>query len=106
MCSVAESDSSGDNGPVSQELTRAEGHVNRARRTALTGHDGRTVWLTGLSGSGKSTLAFAVEDALVARGVAAYVKHTLILRPYPIRLGPHCRLDSRCLSIGTQLQIL
>ena len=73
MCSVAEFDSSGDNGPVSQELTRAEGHVNRARRTALTGHDGRTVWLTGLSGSGKSTLAFAVEDALVARGVAAYV---------------------------------
>ena len=73
MCSVAEFDSSRNNGPVSQDLTRAEGHVNRVRRTALTGHDGRTVWLTGLSGSGKSTLAFAVEDALVARGVAAYV---------------------------------
>ena len=70
---MVEFDSSGDSGPVSQELTRAEGHVHRARRPALTGHDGRTVWLTGLSGSGKSTLAFAVEDALVARGVAAYV---------------------------------
>ncbi|MGI9611002.1 MAG: adenylyl-sulfate kinase, partial [Acidimicrobiia bacterium] len=32
-----------------------------------------TVWFTGLSGSGKSTLAFAVERALVEKGVAAYV---------------------------------
>jgi adenylyl-sulfate kinase len=31
------------------------------------------VWFTGLSGSGKSTLAFAVEEALVSLGAAAYV---------------------------------
>ncbi len=52
---------------------RAEGRVAAADRTALLGHAGRTVWFTGLSGSGKSTLAFAVEEALVSRGVAAYV---------------------------------
>ncbi len=37
------------------------------------GHESKTVWFTGLSGSGKSTLAFAVEEALIERGVAAYV---------------------------------
>ncbi len=59
--------------PVSRNIVRAEGRVVAADRTALLGHAGRTVWFTGLSGSGKSTLAFAVEEALVARGVAAYV---------------------------------
>ncbi|MFZ1491033.1 MAG: adenylyl-sulfate kinase [Ilumatobacteraceae bacterium] len=42
-------------------------------RAGATGGPGATVWLTGLSGSGKSTLAFAVEDALVRSGRAAYV---------------------------------
>jgi len=59
--------------PVSMNILRAEGLVGAAARVALLGHGGRTVWFTGLSGSGKSTLAFAVEEALVARGVAAYV---------------------------------
>lgn len=59
--------------PVAGNITRAEGHVEPAERAAVTGHAGRTVWFTGLSGSGKSTLAFAVEEALIARGVAAYV---------------------------------
>ena len=59
--------------PVSMNILRAEGLVGAADRVALLGHGGRTVWFTGLSGSGKSTLAFAVEEALVARGVAAYV---------------------------------
>ena len=59
--------------PVSTNILRAEGLVGAADRVALLGHGGRTVWFTGLSGSGKSTLAFAVEEALVARGVAAYV---------------------------------
>ena len=54
-------------------ILRAEGLVGAADRVALLGHGGRTVWFTGLSGSGKSTLAFAIEEALVARGVAAYV---------------------------------
>ncbi len=70
---MAEVDPMGDSEPVSQDIIRADGHVNRARRAAATGHEGRTVWFTGLSGSGKSTLAFAVEEALIARDVAAYV---------------------------------
>ena len=59
--------------PVSTNILRVEGLVGAADRVALLGHSGRTVWFTGLSGSGKSTLAFAVEEALVARGGAAYV---------------------------------
>ena len=59
--------------PVSTNILRVEGLVGAADRVALLGHGGRTVWFTGLSGSGKSTLAFAVEEALVARGVATYV---------------------------------
>jgi adenylylsulfate kinase len=59
--------------PVATNIVRAEGHVDGARREANLGHSSCTVWFTGLSGSGKSTLAFAVEEALVDRGVAAYV---------------------------------
>ena len=70
---MAEVDPMGGSEPVSQDITRADGHVNQVRRAAVTGHEGQTVWFTGLSGSGKSTLAFAVEEALIARGVAAYV---------------------------------
>jgi len=59
--------------PASGNITRAEGHVDDVARSAVSGHSGRTVWFTGLSGSGKSTLAFAVEEALIERGVVAYV---------------------------------
>lgn len=59
--------------PVSKNIVRADGHVTGGDREALYGHASRTVWFTGLSGSGKSTLAFAVERALVAKGVACYV---------------------------------
>jgi len=59
--------------PVATNIVRAEGHVDGSARAANFGHESYTVWFTGLSGSGKSTLAFAVEKALVARGVAAYV---------------------------------
>ena len=59
--------------PVSRNIVRAEGRVGGTDRAALLGHGGRTVWFTGLSGSGKSTLAFAVEEALVSLGAAAYV---------------------------------
>lgn len=59
--------------PVSANIVRAEGHIDGAARAANLGHESLTVWFTGLSGSGKSTLAFAVEEALVAKGVAAYV---------------------------------
>ena len=59
--------------PVSRNIVRAEGRVGGSDRVALLGHGGQTVWFTGLSGSGKSTLAFAVEEALVSLGAAAYV---------------------------------
>ncbi|NNE95419.1 MAG: adenylyl-sulfate kinase [Acidimicrobiales bacterium] len=54
-------------------MVRADGHVDGPARAANLGHASYTVWFTGLSGSGKSTLAFAVERALIDRGVAAYV---------------------------------
>lgn len=60
-------------GPVSQNIVRADGRVTGADRAARLGHGSRTVWFTGLSGSGKSTLAFALEEALLEAGVAAYV---------------------------------
>lgn len=59
--------------PVSANIVRAEGHVDGRARARNLGHESRTVWFTGLSGSGKSTLAFAVEAALIERGIAAYV---------------------------------
>ncbi|WP_419552893.1 adenylyl-sulfate kinase [Candidatus Poriferisodalis sp.] len=61
------------NQPVSRNIVRAEGRVSGADREAHFGHAAVTVWFTGLSGSGKSTLAFALEEALLERGVAAYV---------------------------------
>lgn len=59
--------------PRSRNIVRAEGHIAAEDRRRLLGHGPATLWLTGLSGSGKSTLAYAVEQALVSRGVAAYV---------------------------------
>jgi adenylylsulfate kinase len=59
--------------PRSRDIVRAEGHVTPADRRHALGHGPATVWFTGLSGSGKSTIAFALERALVAEGVAAYV---------------------------------
>ena len=59
--------------PRSTNITATAGAVTPERRRALLGHGPATVWLTGLSGSGKSTLAYAVEDALVERGVLATV---------------------------------
>ncbi|MBR12851.1 MAG: adenylyl-sulfate kinase, partial [Acidimicrobiaceae bacterium] len=74
-------------GDAERNLTRADGHVDGAARSAVTGHVGHTLWLTGLSGSGKSTIAYAVEEALVARGVAAYV-----LDGDNVRMGLNCDL--------------
>lgn len=59
--------------PRSTNVVWARGHVDPQRRRELLGHGPATVWFTGLSGSGKSTLAFALEHALVERGVHAYV---------------------------------
>jgi adenylylsulfate kinase len=59
--------------PKSANLTWSASHVSRAERADLLRHKAVTLWFTGLSGSGKSTLARAVEQALIARGVLAYV---------------------------------
>jgi len=59
--------------PVSTNIVRAAGTVDAAARRDVTGHGAATLWFTGLSGSGKSTLAYAVEVALVERGVNAFV---------------------------------
>jgi adenylylsulfate kinase len=50
-----------------------EGAVTRADREKLNGHQGCTVWLTGLSGSGKSTIAVELEKRLCNRGVRTYI---------------------------------
>jgi adenylylsulfate kinase len=47
--------------------------VTARQREALKGHRGAVVWLTGLSGSGKSTVANALDAALHAAGVHAYL---------------------------------
>ena len=62
-----------DDAPRSANIVRAQGHVGPDDRRRMLGHGPATVWFTGLSGSGKSTLAFAVERALLDRGVATYV---------------------------------
>lgn len=58
---------------ASPNVTFHSGTVTRDQRVAATGHDGMTVWLTGLSGSGKSTVAVALEQHLVERGIPAYL---------------------------------
>jgi bifunctional enzyme CysN/CysC len=57
---------------VKENVRWHAGAVDRATRSAVTGGQGATVWLTGLSASGKSTIAHAAEVAVVASGRAAY----------------------------------
>ena len=59
--------------PVSQNISRTFGRVDREARERILGQRAATIWLTGLSGSGKSTIAFALEQELTARGHLAYV---------------------------------
>ena len=56
-----------------RNLTWHAGQVSVDQRAELLGHGAICLWFTGLSGSGKSTLSRAVEQALVQRGVHAYV---------------------------------
>ncbi len=58
---------------VSPNVTFHAGAVTREQRVAATGHEGMTVWFTGLSGSGKSTVAVALEQHLIERGIPAYL---------------------------------
>jgi bifunctional enzyme CysN/CysC len=57
----------------SPNVTFHSGTVTREQRIAATGHEGLTVWFTGLSGSGKSTVAVALEQLLVTSAVPAYL---------------------------------
>ncbi|MCW5890015.1 MAG: adenylyl-sulfate kinase [bacterium] len=50
-----------------------QGAVTRDDRQKLNGHQGATIWLTGLSGSGKSTIAVDLEKRLAERGVRTYI---------------------------------
>ncbi|HTZ65339.1 MAG TPA: adenylyl-sulfate kinase [Solirubrobacteraceae bacterium] len=47
--------------------------MTRARRRESLGHEGATVWFTGLPGAGKSTIAAGVEERLVALGHPAFL---------------------------------
>ena len=47
--------------------------ITRKARARAYGHQGVTVWMTGLSGSGKSTIAARAERLLVEKGLTAYV---------------------------------
>src|SRR4051812_19749176 len=59
--------------PRSPNVVFHDSTVPRVDRIAATGHEGMTVWLTGLSGSGKSTVAVSLEHRLVAAGTPAYL---------------------------------
>jgi len=59
--------------PVSRNITRESGLVERAQREDLLGQKGVTIWMTGLSGSGKSTVAQALEKRLIECGRACYI---------------------------------
>ncbi len=58
--------------PKSENIVWHEGQITPADRAKVLGHQGCTLWLTGLSGSGKSTVAVALEHALIQRGCLAY----------------------------------
>ena len=54
--------------------------VNPVSRSAILGHRGCIVWMTGLSGSGKSTLAQALEQRLLASGILSAILDGDVLR--------------------------
>jgi len=76
------------------------GTVTPAERAKLLKQTGATLWFTGLSGSGKSTLAVALEQALVARGHAAYVLDGDNIR-LGLNAGPKVLMETRGASEET-----
>ncbi|HEY1765112.1 MAG TPA: adenylyl-sulfate kinase [Opitutaceae bacterium] len=50
------------------------------RRSAILGHRGGIIWMTGLSGSGKSTLAQALEQRLLNSGILCAILDGDVLR--------------------------
>ena len=47
--------------------------INKQARQALSGHQSKVLWFTGLSGSGKSTIANFLEKRLHAKGIRTYI---------------------------------
>lgn len=58
--------------PKSDNITWHTSQITPEDRAKVLGHQGCTLWLTGLSGSGKSTVAVALEHALIQNGHLAY----------------------------------
>jgi adenylylsulfate kinase len=58
--------------PKSDNITWHTSQITPKDRATVLGHQGCTLWLTGLSGSGKSTIAVALEHALIKSGHLAY----------------------------------
>ena len=65
---------------VVEEPTDIRGAASLVSRSAILGHRGCIIWMTGLSGSGKSTLAQALEQRLLRSGVLAAVLDGDVLR--------------------------
>jgi len=82
------------------QITSHAGTVTRAEREVLLKQTGATLWFTGLSGSGKSTLAFAVEQALIRRGHAAYVLDGDNIR-FGLNAAPKILMETRGRSEAT-----
>ncbi|HVU35989.1 MAG TPA: adenylyl-sulfate kinase [Opitutaceae bacterium] len=67
-------------GPAGSRATSAPKPATQATRTALLGHRGAVIWLTGLSGAGKSTLATALEQRLLTAGIVPVILDGDVLR--------------------------
>jgi len=78
----------------STQIFHHAGTITPTERKALLKQTGATLWFTGLSGSGKSTLAVALEQALIARGHAAYVLDGDNIR-FGLNASPKILMDTR-----------
>jgi adenylyl-sulfate kinase len=65
---------------VVDEPPDIRGTTSPVSRSAILGHRGCIVWMTGLSGSGKSTLAQALEQRLLSSGILSAVLDGDVLR--------------------------
>ena len=66
---------------LDEERPQAEDRqITFTSRSALLGHKGAVIWLTGLSGSGKSTLSTALEKELFRMGILPVVLDGDVLR--------------------------
>jgi bifunctional enzyme CysN/CysC len=64
---------------VVEEPVQSRG-VSPINRSAILGHRGCIIWMTGLSGSGKSTLAQALEQRLLNSGILSAILDGDVLR--------------------------